>query len=279
MGVGVGVCYDFLMNTYIIGDVQGCFDSLQALLRKINFNEKKDRLAFVGDLVNRGPKSLETLRFIVQLKNPLIVLGNHDLHLLALYFLRDHFSLIPHTLQDVLNAPDCEALIYFLLQQPFLIEHNNFVMVHAGIPPQWSVATALQHAMEAKKQLQKNPVEFFKHIYGNFPAIWHDDLPEWDKTRYIINAFTRMRFCKQDGTLDLDNKTVTTDAQFRPWFEWTPYPTKNIVFGHWASLQNRPQAHYFALDTGCVWGGQLTALCVPDFQLICVNACDNLGNG
>src|SRR3990167_8665927 len=136
------------MSTYLIGDIQGCFDSLQALLAKIQFDPKKDRLAFVGDLVNRGPKSLETLRFITQLKNPLVVLGNHDLHLLALYFLRESaasilkFNSISHTLRDVLEAPDCDALIHFLLQQPLMHLEKTFAMVHAGIPPQWSIERA-----------------------------------------------------------------------------------------------------------------------------------------
>ncbi|HLB55740.1 MAG TPA: symmetrical bis(5'-nucleosyl)-tetraphosphatase [Coxiellaceae bacterium] len=266
------------MSTYLIGDVQGCFDSLQALLKKINFNPEKDRLGFVGDLVNRGPKSLEVLQFISQLKNPLVVLGNHDLHFMALYSLRDHhlFKTIPHTLNEILDAPDCKNLINFLLQQPLMIVENNIVMVHAGIPPQWSIEEALQHARDVEKIMRTNPILFFENIYGNDPAIWRDDLTEWDRSRYILNAFTRMRFCSQTGELDLDNKTdQAADEKWRPWFEWIQ-PTMPIYFGHWASLNGcSTNPMIFALDTGCAWGQTLTAIRLEDHQLFSIKALEN----
>ena len=165
------------MSTYIIGDVQGCFDSLQALLQKINFDPINDRLGFAGDLVNRGLKSLETLRFIYQLRDPIIVLGNHDLHLMALYFLKHkpHFEFkhISHTLQVILEAHDCHTLIYFLLQQPFLYHDvkKNFVMTHAGIPPQWSIEEAAQHAIAAQHIMQNDPVLFFEKIYAGNQSV------------------------------------------------------------------------------------------------------------
>ena len=194
------LAYDRPMRkTILIGDVQGCFDSLQALLTKMNYDPQTDRLGFVGDLINRGPKSLDTLRFITQLKNPLIFLGNHDLHLLALYFLHDHhqnFSGISHTLNEILNAPDCDYFIEFLLQQAFMLQEKSCVMVHAGIPPQWSIAQAMQYAHETEKLMRAEPREFFAHLYGNEPASWNNNLEKWDRARYIINAFTRMRFSK-----------------------------------------------------------------------------------
>lgn len=266
-----------VMNTYLIGDVQGCFDSLQALLQKINFNPDRDRLGFVGDLVNRGPKSAETLRFVSQLKNPLIVLGNHDLHLMALYFLRhqktqlwapQHIHTlhnIAHTLHDVLSAPDCNQLIQFLLQQPFMLLEKEFAMIHAGIPPQWSLEKAFTFANEVQKIMHNNPIVFFENIYGNDPVTWSDHLTDWDRTRYIVNAFIRMRFCTQDGTLDLDNKTnLPAHKKYQPWFSWI-HPTRDIYFGHWAALKgccDNPAV--FALDTGCAWGGTLTAIRLTD---------------
>lgn len=269
------------MPDYVIGDVQGCFDSLLALLEKVNFDPQKDRLGFVGDLVNRGPKSLETLRFIRQLQNPMVVLGNHDLHLLALYFLKDHaplrFKHIKHTLHAVLTDGDCDTLIHWLLQQP-LIYHDsekNFVMTHAGIPPQWSIEEAIHHADETQKIMQHDPVSFFKNIYGNAPEIWHPHLAGWDRARYIINAFTRMRYCTRKGTLDLKNKTDQTHhIDFQPWFSWIK-PSQDILFGHWASLQGHcDNPRVFALDTGCAWGNSLTALCLDDKRLFQVPACE-----
>lgn len=268
------------MNTYIIGDLQGCFDSLQALLKKINFNPGEDRLGFVGDLVNRGPKSLETLRFITQLKNPIIVLGNHDLHLLALYFVKEfQYKNIPHTMDDILHAPDCESLIYFLLQQPLLFVDQQSVVVHAGIPPQWSVNDTMHYANEVHDALQKNPTLFFENIYGNDPAKWNNNLTGWGRMRYIVNALTRMRFCTRSGELELENKTdVSVHSDFLPWFEWRD-STDDIYFGHWASLGgdcNKP--HIFALDTGCAWGEQLSAIRVEDKKIFCVKAVEGGGS-
>lgn len=266
------------MKTYLIGDVQGCFDSLQALLEKIQFNSATDQLGFVGDLVNRGPKSLETLRFIYQLRNPLIVLGNHDLHFMALYFKNIPFAKHDHTLQVLLNAPDCPQLIDFLLHQPFLhIDQTNvFAMVHAGVPPQWSLAEAHDHAKNAQSLLQKNPEKFLTEIYGNAPECWQNAKTQWDRTRYIVNAFTRMRFCTQSGELDLTNKlNISPNPAFRPWFEWIN-PEMDIYFGHWASLEgNCKKPHIYALDTGCAWGGRLTAQLVGGAS-VSVNAREQL---
>lgn len=268
------------MSTYIIGDVQGCFDSLQRLLQKIDFNPDKDQLGFVGDLVNRGPKSLETLRWIKQLRDPLIVLGNHDFHLMALYFLRDNpqfkFKHISHTLDNILNADDCDALIYFLLQQPLLIVKEDFAMVHAGIPPQYSIADALNAANTVTTLLRENPALFFEHIYGNYPTAWNESLTGWDRTRYIVNAFTRMRFCTADGELDLENATaISTKKNYRPWFEWIKPPI-DIYCGHWAALNGHStNPKVFALDTGCAWGNTLTAIRLEDKVTRCITSLES----
>jgi bis(5'-nucleosyl)-tetraphosphatase (symmetrical) len=264
------------MATYLIGDVQGCFDALQALLHHISFDPRKDRLGFVGDLVNRGDKSLETLAFISHVNDPLIVLGNHDLHLMALYFLGESkFHKISHTLQDVLASSHCKKYIDFLLSKPFVHQDAAFAMVHAGIPPQWSIDVAKKHSDDVSSLLQKTPEAFFMHIYGDAPLLWCDDLQGWERARYIVNAFTRMRFCDQKGVLDLQNKKdVSDDAHYQPWFSWRAYSNdaKDIYFGHWASLEGRcHQPHVFALDTGCAWGGRLTAMRVEDHQLFSVN--------
>ena len=265
------------MSTYLIGDLQGCFDSLQALLSKIQFHPEKDQLGFVGDLINRGPKSLETLRFIRQLENPIIVLGNHDLHLLVLYYLKQKKHRperkISHTLDAILEAPDCDALIQFLLKQPFVINTENFLMVHAGIPPQWSCEKAFQLSQEVEKIMRDNPAKFFENLFGNFPHAWNDHLEGWDRVRYIVNAFTRMRFCTQTGDLDLTNKTdISANPKFKPWFEWV-MANKPIYFGHWASLEGRcNQPNIYALDTGCVWGATLTAIRLEDKKMFSVKA-------
>lgn len=267
------------MSTYLIGDVQGCFHSLQSLLTEIHYTPEKDRLGFVGDLVNRGPKSLETLDLILSLHSPLVVLGNHDLHFLALYFLGEsQFRHISHTLTTLLASPHCKKYVDFLLAQPLLILENSFAMVHAGIPPQWSLTEAKAHADHASHRMLNNPEFFFKTIYGNDPRDWSENLDEPDRTRYIVNALTRLRFCDQTGKLELKNKTATMyHHQFKPWFEWrdSRKDAKNIYFGHWASLEGKcTQSHIFALDTGCVWKNKLTAIRSEDQQLFSVIACD-----
>lgn len=268
------------MKTYIIGDVQGCFDSLQTLLADIQFNPEQDRLGFAGDLVNRGPKSLDTLRLVRTLSDPIIVLGNHDLHLLALYFLKDDpvFSLKhDHTLHAVLNAPDCDDLIHFLLLQSFIYidREKQFLMTHAGIPPQWSIDEALDHAHHTEEIMRRDPVLFFKMIYGNEPAAWSNTLTGWDRLRYIVNAFTRMRHCTKTGTLDLHNtKAHSSHPDYQPWFTWR-HLDYDFLFGHWASLEgNCNQPRVFALDTGCGWGKSLTALHIENKRRYHVAACE-----
>jgi bis(5'-nucleosyl)-tetraphosphatase (symmetrical) len=260
------------MATYAIGDVQGCFDELQALLAKISFNPTHDELWIVGDLVNRGLKSLATLRFIKNLPNCKIVLGNHDLHLLAMAYGRPYHS---HTLDEILQAPDRDELIHWLAQQP-LLHHNaklNYVMVHAGIPPQWDLLLAKQCARELETVLRSEQLsELLTHMYGNEPNQWSDDLQGWERLRFITHAFTRMRFCTAEGALDFHytGAVGSQPSQLMPWFKVPHRRNKdlNIIFGHWAALQGEvDEPKIFALDTGCVWGNCLTAMRLEDQKI------------
>ncbi len=254
---------------YAIGDIQGCFAELQQLLNKIQFDEKNDQLWLVGDLVNRGPDSLETLRFIKNLGSSAItVLGNHDLHLLAVALANKPIQ-DEDTFHDILQAEDRETLLAWLLQQPFLYQQQGYTLVHAGIPPQWDLISAQQYANELSQQLQTEPVAFLNNMYGDKADAWSTQLTAQQRQHYLINAFTRMRFCDADGTLDLLNKTDQADPPYQPWFSIAGRKTRhdNIIFGHWAALQGNVKGeHVFALDTGCVWGGSLTALCLETQQ-------------
>jgi bis(5'-nucleosyl)-tetraphosphatase (symmetrical) len=267
------------MSTYAIGDVQGCFDDLQNLLQKINFNKNYDTLWFVGDLVNRGPDSLACLRFIKSLKDgAVVVLGNHDLHLISV---AHGYQALANgdTLIDILQADDRDELIEWLCQQP-LLHHDSklgFTMVHAGIAPQWNLSTAQTCAKQIEKILQSDQRhELLKHMYGNHPTCWHDDLQGIDRWRCIINFFTRMRFLNSAGCLEFGAKNhPDNNIHLLPWFEFKNRAMKkqNIIFGHWAAIRgltNTPNV--FALDTGCVWGDCLTALNLESLELFSVAA-------
>lgn len=257
------------MATYAIGDIQGCFFALEKLLTHIQFNPVKDTLWFAGDLVNRGPQSLETLRFVKALGNKhKVVLGNHDLHLLAVYF-GERKQNRKDTLQDILTAPDCDELIHWLRMQP-LLHHDatlGYIMVHAGLCSKWHLQQAKQLAHEVELQLQTDPRDFLEHMYGDTPDEWRDDLFGADRLRCITNYFTRLRFCYADGRMNLTYKGTITDKpeELIPWFE-LPNPVaanSKIIFGHWAALNGEcNQPDYFALDTGCVWGNCLTGVCL-----------------
>ncbi len=267
------------MATYFIGDVQGCLDELQDLLTLIDFNRNIDQLNFVGDLVNRGPKSLEVLNFIHELPNSQIILGNHDLHLLALGY-KAIPDLHPHTMNDILTAPNCQLLLDWLRQQPLLhVDHERkFVMIHAGIPPQWQLEQAQKFAQEVENTLRSNEAKtFLQHMFGNQPDTWNEHLKSWDRIRYITNALTRIRFCTHEGQLNLTAKgTQSPDPKsFFPWFEIAnPSLTDfDIFFGHWAALKGQCEVRKFHnLDTGCVWGGELTAFRLEDHQRFSVPA-------
>lgn len=255
------------MATYAIGDIQGCFDALEFLLEKISFDRKKDTLWFAGDLVNRGDKSLETLRFIKALGDKaIIVLGNHDLTLLALS--EGCEKIRHHTLDDILNAPDKEELIDWLRFQP-LLHHDNtlgYTMIHAGLPPQWDLSLAQQCAHEVEQVLRSdNYRDFLAHMFGNKPKQWDANLQGWDRLRFITNSFTRMRYCKPSGKLNFTDKGIIGSQKkgYIPWYEVPDRKSRdlNIIFGHWSTLfGHTSQPNVYALDTGCLWGGSLTAM-------------------
>lgn len=263
------------MATFAIGDIQGCYQALQCLLEKINFNPNNDTLWFAGDLINRGPQSLETLRFIHALGDSgVVVLGNHDLHLLAI----DRGIRKPHksdTVDEILIAPDKEELLNWLQQQK-LIHHDaalGFTMVHAGIPPIWTLEQAQLYAQEVETILRSNQADkYFAAMYGNSPSLWSDELAGPSRWRLITNYLTRMRYCTHAGDLDLVTKgsSPPDNRSFQPWFSHQHRATldNKIIFGHWAALKGVTNtANTFALDSGCVWGGQLTAMRLEDETL------------
>lgn len=259
------------MATYAIGDVQGCHESLRHLLEDIGFNRKFDQVWFVGDLVNRGPESLETLRFIRDLSNSArIVLGNHDLHLLAIFF-GGHSIKRGDTFGDVISALDCEELCDWLRTFPLLYVDRDWVMTHAGIPHIWSMTQAKIFSDEVTEVIKsKKYVKFFENMYGNEPATWNSELEGMARYRLITNYFTRMRFISSEGTLDFQNKggiDSNTLAGFRPWFDYDSQIESNVVFGHWASLEGHTtSSRIHCVDTGCVWGRSLTAMRLDDLR-------------
>ncbi|MBC7983832.1 MAG: symmetrical bis(5'-nucleosyl)-tetraphosphatase [Candidatus Obscuribacterales bacterium] len=256
------------MPTYAIGDVQGCFTELIALVAKIKFNPVQDRLWFVGDLVNRGPQSLEVLRYVKGLgKSAVTVLGNHDLHLLALALSRSEPRKAQDTLDDVLNASDRDELLDWLRQQP-LLHHDaalGYTMIHAGLPPQWNLATAKACAQELAAALRNDndARELFTHMYGDKPHRWSNELRGIDRLRFITNCFTRLRVCDAAGQLNLKYKgeLKAIPEGFFPWFRAPQRQSQElrIVCGHWSALGLHQANGVIAIDTGCVWGGQLCA--------------------
>ncbi|HHX8440407.1 TPA: symmetrical bis(5'-nucleosyl)-tetraphosphatase [Vibrio diabolicus] len=266
------------MATYIVGDIQGCFNELQRLLEQVSFSAKKDQLWLAGDLVARGPKSLETLRFVKSLgTSATVVLGNHDLHLLAVAHgikkVKDKDKTAP-----IFTAPDKEALLAWIAQQPLMAEHDEFVMCHAGISPQWNLKTARKCAREVERIIQSEELPWLlKNMYSNQPDSWDDSLQGLDRYRYIINAFTRMRFCFPDGRLDMDCKLPPQQVSGKELIPWFDVPqrvhlNKTVLFGHWAALQGHVGEEIIGLDTGCVWGGSLTMIRWDDKKIFTQDA-------
>ena len=267
------------MSTFAIGDIQGCYTQFQALLKKINFNQQKDQLWFTGDLVNRGPNSLKTLRFVKSLQeNAITVLGNHDLHLIAVA--HGTQAIKPtDTFQDILQANDRTELIEWLCQQR-LLHHNQklgFTMTHAGIAPQWDLEQAQKLALEVETTLQgQSRLTLLENMYGNKPKCWNDELTGIERLRCIINYFTRMRFCDSKGCLNLNYKGEIENAPagLIPWFaiKKRKMQMENIVFGHWAALRGITNTNQvFAIDTGCAWGKQLTAMYLETGERVSVS--------
>jgi len=268
------------MATFAIGDVQGCFEELERLLRKIGFSAPRDRLWFVGDLVNRGPHSLEVVRFVKGLgERAIVVQGNHDLHLLAVAAghakRRDD-----DTFDDVLSAPDRDELLDWVRFRPMLHVEDENLMVHAGLLPSWSVAKAQDLAAEVEAELRARRYQLFlAELYGSRPDAWDDSLRGMDRLRVIVNALTRMRFCSADGVMELRVKGEVEQAPpgFMPWFEVPGRKTRGVavICGHWSALGLKLTRDLLALDTACVWGGALTAVRLEDrrlFQVRCAQA-------
>ncbi|MCP4790453.1 MAG: symmetrical bis(5'-nucleosyl)-tetraphosphatase [Gammaproteobacteria bacterium] len=265
------------MATYAVGDLQGCLDPLQRLLERVRFSDQ-DQLWLAGDLVNRGPQSLETLRFVMSLgKRAKVVLGNHDLHLLALHHEATNLSIDP-TLAAIFAAPDRQELMTWLQSLPLLHYSRNYntVMTHAGIPSCWNLATAQQLAEEIH-QVLTGPQQhhYFANMYGNQPDIWHPDLSEPERWRCITNYFTRMRFTDPQGRLELKTKHKPHQAPtgYAPWFTYKSQVSCQQIFGHWAALKGETGLETIVnLDMGCVWGGHLKMLRLDDKQTY-ITAC------
>jgi bis(5'-nucleosyl)-tetraphosphatase (symmetrical) len=256
------------MAIYAIGDIQGCFDELLELLATLRFDRQHDRLWFVGDLVNRGPKSLETLRFVRELgPAATTVLGNHDLHLLAAAHGIRPDNIDDDTLQPILAAPDRDELIDWVRRLPLLHYDGNlgYLMVHAGLPPQWDLELAQRCAGEVESVLRGDRLEaFLSRMYGNKPRQWSGELEGWDRLRFIVNCITRMRFCDRNGRLELKSSGPpgSQPEGYYPWYEIPGRASEgmNIIFGHWSTLRAPDIPGVYPTDSGCLWGGQLTAL-------------------
>ena len=267
------------MSTYAVGDIQGCYKALKKLLKKVSFSVNNDHLWCVGDLINRGPNSLDTLKFLQDIDDSVkIVLGNHDLHFLAI-----HEGCAPprtkDTLAELLNAKDCDRLSHWLRQKP--LAHFNcvetksgledFLMVHAGVAPDWSLQKTLNLSAEVELALKGNEYKsFLKNMYGDHPIRWYDKLEGQERLRTITNYLTRVRFCDDIGSLRLDVKEGLCAAPegFKPWYEYEKISQDaTLLFGHWAAIEGetgRKKVH--ALDTGYVWGRRLTMMRLEDKQ-------------
>lgn len=265
------------MATYAIGDIQGCFDSFQRLLEVCAFNPKNDRLWLVGDLVNRGPHSLETLRYVRNLGNAVVtVLGNHDLYLLMVAFGAARKRGRDDTIQAILDAPDREDLLDWLRKQPLCYCEGEYCMVHAGLLPEWTVEQAQSLGREVQAALSAdNFQDFIQHMWGSEPDAWNDQLVGWPRLRVIVNAMTRMRFCTPDGTMEFVSKGEATNAPagYLPWFDIPGRKSADriLVTGHWSALGLKILPNLMALDSGCLWGNQLTAVRLEDRHIFQVN--------
>jgi len=268
------------MAIYAVGDVQGCYAELVRLLEDTRFDPAADKLWLVGDLVNRGPGSLEVLRLIRSLGDSAItVLGNHDLHLLAVAegVAELHRT---DTLDEILNAPDRDELLLWLRNQRLLHVEGNYVLVHAGLLPQWSVAQAASLAREVETALRDNDdyATFLERMYGNTPRGWDDSLTGYKRLRVIVNTFTRMRICTTEGKMEFKFKGEVQNIPpgYLPWYDMPERKSADstVIFGHWSALGLLLRNDVIALDTGCLWGGPMSAVRLDDrhlFQAACNN--------
>lgn len=265
------------MTTYAIGDIQGCYHAFQALLQRIRFDTKSDQLWLVGDLVNRGNGSLEILRWCyAHQENLRVVLGNHDLHALVVA----EGIVAPHkgdTLDALLAADDSDILLNWLRHQHLMYQEDNYLMVHAGLLPQWTAEQALDYAAEVERALQSDDYLYFlRHMYGNLPDQWDDELTGIDRLRVITNAATRLRICTLQGQMEFKFKGELQDvpAGFMPWFDVPDRAAQDaqVIFGHWSALGLQQRDNIYALDTGCLWGGKLTAMNVHTKAIVQVDS-------
>jgi bis(5'-nucleosyl)-tetraphosphatase (symmetrical) len=264
------------MSTYLIGDIQGCYEPLQAMLEKINFDPSSDQLWSCGDLVNRGGKSLEVLTLLQQLGPAFsATLGNHDLHLLAADSRYPDGNLRNKELARVLHSSDRESIVRWLNAQPLATysEEFNLLRVHAGVIPQWSCEETLEFAAEVTSVMHsQDSGEFYRRMYGNRPDKWNESRKGWSRLRLITNILTRIRFCRADGKapFKLTGAPGSQPKAFRPWYRHRHRRTRDvtIAFGHWAALGLRMKKRYLALDSGCVWGGPLSVIRLEDRELI-----------
>ena len=267
------------MAIYAVGDIQGCYNELQQMLEQIRFDPAQDKLWLVGDLVNRGPDSLQVLRLVKSLGDSAItVLGNHDLHLLAVAEGAAELHRTD-TLDEILSAPDRDELLFWLRQQNMLHAEGDYVLVHAGLLPQWSVKQAVGLAREVESALRGDDyATFFARMYGNAPHNWDDDLGGYKRLRIITNAFTRMRICTLQGEMEFRFKGEVEKIPegYMPWFEVPQRKSRKatVIFGHWSALGLKVLPNVIALDTGCLWGGPMTAIRLEDRQLFQVS-CKN----
>ncbi len=264
------------MSTYAIGDVQGCFEPLQRLLDSIRFDPANDRLWFTGDLVNRGPQSLETLRFVQGLGDrALTILGNHDLHLLAVAQGSARLKQ-GDTIEDVLTAPDREQLLAWVRGRPLMHVENGYALVHAGLLPQWTVAQARALAAEVEAELHGDRYRaWMRDLYGNAPNRWDESLSGYDRLRLIVNAMTRLRVLTPDGEMEFQFKGELKDlpAHLGPWFDAPGRSSRDAVVmcGHWSALGLLVRPDLLALDSGCTWGQSLSAVRLEDRQVFQVS--------
>ena len=265
------------MSIYAIGDIQGCYTELEQMLQLIKFDRQKDKLWFVGDLVNRGSGSLEVLRLVKSMGDSAItVLGNHDLHLLAVAAgVADlHHS---DTLDEILTAPDREELLTWLRHQRMLHVQDNYILLHAGLVPEWSIQLAQILAHEVEQQLRGDDyATFLKKMYGNTPNYWDESLAGYERLRVITNSLTRMRICNKQGEMEFRFKGEVKDVPegYLPWYEIPSRASADttVVFGHWSALGLIVRPNVIALDTGCLWGNALSAIRLEDrkvFQVKC----------
>jgi len=263
------------MSTYLIGDIQGSYDSLQRLLQKIVFDPATDKLWLCGDLVNRGGQSLQVLRLLKSLGQPVsVTLGNHDMHLLANYELHPDGGSGNTEFDEIFAAPDCAALMDWLCSHPLASwsEEHQMLRVHAGVIPQWTWQATISAGQEISDVLNSDKRgAFLRHMYGNRPRRWREDRTGWKRLRLINNILTRLRFCDElgRGIYNVSGPPGSRRGNYKPWFKQKHRLTREvtIAFGHWAALGLRVKKRYICMDSGCVWGGKLSAFSLEDRTL------------